>query len=132
MSIRTQLEDEIRDEFEGLRKLELGSESYRTTVDGLTKLVDRKIEMDKIEAEAKERVLNRDIETEFKEKQMDDEKKDRLVRNGLTAATLVLSTGTTVWGILKSLKIEFKDNEMVTSTAGKELIKKVIPFKKLL
>lgn len=130
MSIRTQLEDEIRSEFEALGKMEVGSETYRATVDGLMKLVDRKTEMDKVEADAKERALTRDIETEFKEMQMADERKDRWVRNGLTAATLVVTTGTTVWGILKSLKIEFKDNEMVTSTVGKELMKKILPFKK--
>lgn len=130
MSIRTQLEDEIREEFEALRKIEVGTESYRTAVDGLTKLVDRKIEMDKVEVDAKERVLNRNLETEFKEMQLADDRKDRAIRNGLTAATLVVTTGTTIWGILKSLKIEFKDNEMVTSTVGKELMKKVLPFKK--
>lgn len=130
MSIRTQLEDEIRSEFEALGKMEVGSETYRATVDGLMKLVDRKTEMDKVEADAKEKALTRDIETEFKEMQMADERKDRWVRNGLTAATLVVTTGTTVWGILKSLKIEFKDNEMVTSTVGKELMKKILPFKK--
>ena len=38
MSIKTQLEDEIRDEFEALRKIEVGSDTYRATVEGLTKL----------------------------------------------------------------------------------------------
>lgn len=130
MSIKTQLEDEIRDEFEALRKIEVGSDTYRATVEGLTKLVDRKIEMDKVEVDARERVLKRNDDNEFKEMQLADDRKDRAIKNGLTLATLVITTGTTIWGILKSLKIEFKDNEMVTSTVGKELMKKVIPFKK--
>lgn len=130
MSIKAQLEDEIRDEFEALRKIEVGSDTYRATVEGLTKLVDRKIEMDKVEVDARERVLKRNDDNEFKEMQLADDRKDRAIRNGLAAATLVITTGTTIWGILKSLKIEFKDNEMITSTVGKELMKKVIPFKK--
>lgn len=130
MSIKTQLEDEIRDEFEALRKIEVGSDTYRATVEGLTKLVDRKIEMDKVEVDARERVLKRNDDNEFKEMQLADDRKDRAIKNGLTVATLVITTGTTIWGILKSLKIEFKDNEMITSTVGKELMKKVIPFKK--
>lgn len=130
MSIKTQLEDEIRDEFEALRKIEVGSDTYRTTVEGLTKLVDRKIEMDKVEVDARERVIKRNDDNEFKEMQLADDRKDRAIKNGLTLATLVITTGTTIWGILKSLKIEFKDNEMITSTVGKELMKKVIPFKK--
>lgn len=130
MSIKTQLEDEIRDEFEALRKIEVGSDTYRATVEGLTKLVDRKIEMDKVEVDARERVIKRNDDNEFKEMQLADDRKDRAIKNGLTLATLVITTGTTIWGILKSLKIEFKDNEMITSTVGKELMKKVIPFKK--
>lgn len=130
MSIKTQLEDEIRDEFEALRKIEVGSDTYRTTVEGLTKLVDRKIEMDKVEVDARERVIKRNDDNEFKEMQLADDRKDRAIKNGLTLATLVITTGTTIWGILKSLKIEFKDNEMITSTVGKELMKRVIPFKK--
>lgn len=130
MSIKTQLEDEIRDEFETLRKIEVGSDTYRATVEGLTKLIDRKIEMDKVEVDARERVIKRNDDNEFKEMQLADDRKDRTIKNGLTLATLVITTGTTIWGILKSLKIEFKDNEMITSTVGKELMKKVIPFKK--
>ncbi len=130
MSIKTQLEDEIRDEFEALRKIEVGSDTYRATVEGLTKLVDRKIEMDKAEVDARERIIKRNDDNEFKEMQLADDRKDRAIKNGLTLATLVITTGTTIWGILKSLKIEFKDNEMITSTVGKELMKKVIPFKK--
>ena len=130
MSIKTQLEDEIRNEFEALRKIEVGSDTYRATVEGLTKLVDRKIEMDKVEVDARERIIKRNDDNEFKEMQLADDRKDRAIKNGLTLATLVITTGTTIWGILKSLKIEFKDNEMITSTVGKELMKKVIPFKK--
>lgn len=130
MSIKTQLEDEIRDEFEALRKIEVGSDTYRATVEGLTKLVDRKIEMDKVEVDARERIIKRNDDNEFKEMQLADDRKDRAIKNGLTLATLVITTGTTIWGILKSLKIEFKDNEMITSTVGKELMKRVIPFKK--
>lgn len=130
MSIKTQLEDEIRNEFEALRKIEVGSDTYRATVEGLTKLVDRKIEMDKAEVDARERVMKRNDDNEFKEMQLADDRKDRAIKNGLTVVTLVITTGTTIWGILKSLKIEFKDNEMITSTVGKELMKKVIPFKK--
>lgn len=83
MSIKTQLEDEIRDEFEALRKIEVGSDTYRATVEGLTKLVDRKIEMDKVEVDARERVLKRNDDNEFKEMQLADDRKDRAIKMGL-------------------------------------------------
>lgn len=49
MSIRTLLNEEIKNEFNDLKKMELGSETYKTTVDGLTKLVDRAIELERID-----------------------------------------------------------------------------------
>ena len=47
MNIQTLLYDEIEEEFEKLRKIDYGSEQYKVTVDGLTKLMDRAIEMEK-------------------------------------------------------------------------------------
>lgn len=55
MSIDTMLREEIQDEITRLGKLELGSETYKTTVDGVTKLLDRANEMKKIDAEAQDR-----------------------------------------------------------------------------
>ena len=37
------LHDEIEDEFKCLKDLEVGTEQYKVTVDGLVKLVDRAI-----------------------------------------------------------------------------------------
>ena len=51
MSISALLETEIMDEFEALRKEEFGSEKYKVGVDGITKLLDRSIEIDKFENE---------------------------------------------------------------------------------
>ena len=45
MEIRELLNDEIRDEIERLGELEIGSEPYKATVDGVTKLFDRAIEI---------------------------------------------------------------------------------------
>ena len=71
---RTMLYDEIQNEFECLKKVPVGTDEYRTTVDGLTKLVDRAIELEKLDEERFEKAANRDIDNDFKQKQLDDEK----------------------------------------------------------
>ena len=43
MKIETVLHEEIHNEFGELKKLEVGSEGYRTAVDGICKLLDRAI-----------------------------------------------------------------------------------------
>ena len=127
MNIETMLNDEIRDELEELKKMELGTDKYKTAVDGLTKLIDKTIDLKKVEVERKERAEARDIETDLKLKQMEDDCKDRRVRNGLTAVSILGGLGVTVWGALKSWK--FEETGVVTSTAGRKFISSLF-FKK--
>lgn len=117
MSIKNLLRDEIQDEMGHLGKLEVGSEPYRIAVEGVTKLVDRVVELEKIEANAKERAIDREIDMEFKQQQIDNEERDRKIKNGIAVASLVTGTGLTVWGALKSWK--FEETGTVTSAMGK-------------
>ena len=127
MSIDTMLHDEIQDELNGLSKIELGSEAYKVTVDGVTKLLDRAIEMNKADAEASERADNREIEIELKREQMVDDKKDRFVKNFLTALSIGGGFALTIWGANKSWK--FEETGVVTNGPGKEFMKKLFRMK---
>lgn len=127
MSIRTLLEVEIEEEFEKLNNIEVGSEQYKVTVDGLTKLIDRSIEIEKHRDELEEKTENRKIDIDYKSKQVEDENKDRLIKNGLTLAGIVIPSVITIWGTLKSLKFE-KDGT-VTTIMGRGFINKLLPKK---
>ena len=118
MSIPTLLEVEIEDQFEHLSKVEFGSEQYKAGVDGLTKLLDRSMEMNKLEYEAEEGRKNREIDNEFKQKQMDEEKKSRWVQHAIAAA---------VWGTKASFK--FEETGTVTTIMGRGWINKLLPKK---
>ena len=127
MNIKDLLCEEIESEFEELKSMDLGSEKHKATVDELTKLVDRAIEIKKVEIENDEKVTSREIDNDFKSKQMEDERKDRLVRNGITIASIVIPTAVTIWGTLKSFK--FEETGTVTTTIGRGFINKLIPKK---
>lgn len=117
MSIKNLLRDEIQDEMGHLSKLEVGSDQYKAAVDGVTKLVDRIIELEKIETNAKEKVIDREIEMNFKQQQIDNDEKDRLIKNTLTGINIVGGFGLIIWGALKSWK--FEETGTVTSQMGK-------------
>ena len=70
MSIRENLIEEFNDEVKGLRGLQLGSDEYKATVDGVTKLADRIIEIEKIEKDAKSKEIERESNDYLKMKQM--------------------------------------------------------------
>lgn len=116
MDIETMLNEEIRDEFENLKTMELGSDQYRTTVDGLTKLVDRAIDLEKISIEQSE-----------KQKQMEEDKKNRWVQNGITIGGILIPVGVTIWGTLKTF--EFEKTGSVSTIMGRGFFQKMIPKK---
>lgn len=125
--IDTMLRDELQREFENLKDMKSGTEEHKVGVDSLTKLLDRAIEMDKLEADVQEKAENREVDIDLKEKQMQEDKKDRIVKNCLTAVSLIASVGLTIWGSCKSWK--FEETGTITSTAGREFMKKLFHMK---
>lgn len=127
MDIQTLLSEEIASEFEDLKTFNRGTDEHRKAVDDLTKLVDRAIEMEKISIETEEKAKNREEENDLKFKQLEDERKDRIVKNILTGVTAVGGFGLTVWGTIKS--IEFEKEGSITTIMGRGFINKLLPKK---
>lgn len=134
MGIKTLLETEIQKGFKKLDSMEVGSEQYNKTLDGLMKMTDREIEHLKIAIEdqdkAESRIAEIDLKTrelDLKMKEMDDEKKDRFIKNCLTGVSIATGVGITVWGTLKSLK--FEETGTVTTIMGRGFINKLLPKK---
>ena len=127
MKVETMLHDEILNEFEELKKLEVGSDGYRAAVDGISKLLDRAIEYDKLDAECNERSLNRGFEEDYKLQLAEDEKRDRRIKNGITIAGIVIPSVITIWGTIKSLN--FEKEGTVTTIMGRGFIQKLLPKK---
>lgn len=131
MSVKNLLREEITEEIGLLSKMEAGSEDYEKTVNGITKLMDRLNEMDKIEMEKEKTEIENEFrveEQDLKRKQMEDDKKDRFVKNSLTGVSIIGGLAITVWGTLKTFK--FEETGTITSQAGRQFINKAINFLK--
>ena len=128
MSIQRLLREEIESEFKELSTIAPGGEDYKIAVDGITKLMDRAIEMEKNEIDRQDRIDARDSENEFKTKQMEDEKKDRFVKNLLTGIGTIGGLVVTIWGAKKAWK--FEETGTVASPVGRSFINKLISFRK--
>ena len=129
-TIETLLKQEIETEFGELNKIELGSNEYKTTVDGLTKLVDRAIELEKLNIEDEKRIeaqKDKEFENDLKIKQMESDKKDQKVKNGIAVAGIVIPVAVTVWGTFKSFK--FEETGTITTIMGRGFINKLLPKK---
>ena len=127
MGIETLLNEEIQAEFNALKDIEMGSDKYKTTVDSLTKLCDRAIEMRKHEVEMDIKSEQYNADYVLKEQQAKDEKRDRIVKNCLTGAGIIIPTVATIWGTLKSIK--FEETGTITTIMGRGFIQKLLPKK---
>lgn len=139
MEIKVLLKEEVEDQIAELSEMKMGSDEYKTAVDGVSKLTERLIELEKMEFEQSEREQtrlfeqsereqNRLTDIEFRTQERDDEQKDRLIKNCLTGASLVTGIGLTVWGTLKTFK--FEETGTVTTIMGRGFINKLLPGKK--
>ena len=126
-NIETLLHEEIQDGFDALSKMERGTEIHKTTVDEVAKLFDKAIEIEKIEIEAKDKAKAREIEESLKRAQMEEDRKDRRVKNGIALGGIVLPLAVTIWGTFKTLK--FEEEGTVTTMMGRGFINKLIPKK---
>lgn len=126
-NIETLLHEEIQDGFDALSRMERGTEIHKTTVDEVAKLFDKAIEIEKIEIEAKEKAKSREIEASLKRAQMEEDRKDRKLKNGIAIGGIVLPLAVTIWGTFKTLK--FEEEGTVTTMMGRGFINKLIPKK---
>lgn len=127
MTIEKLLHKEIENEFKDLVNLKLGSDEYKTTVDGLTKLVDRAIKIDELNIDEQNKIDSRETEANLKQQQIDNERKDQKVRNGISIAGIVIPVAVTIWGTIKTLK--FEQEGTITTNAGREFMKRIFSRK---
>ena len=127
MSVKNLLNEEIRDEIEILSKLEVGSDEHKTAADALAKLLDKSIEMEKLDLEHQEKVDNREADQQIKMLQIKDERKDRLSKNALTGVSVVGGFALTIWGTIKSIK--FEQTGTITTIMGRGFMQQLLPKK---
>lgn len=127
MNVETLLYDEIETLFENLRTLTPGSDEHKAVTDELAKLMDRAIEIERVNNDCRDNAEIRENEQALKQQQFEDEKRDRLVKNILTAAGIVLPLAVTIWGTMVSLK--FEEEGTFTTIMGRGFIQKLLPKK---
>lgn len=116
MDIDELLTEDVVSELEKLRTTPYDDKCYKVVSDTVSMLMDKRIEMDKVKNERL-----------FKEQQMEDEKKDRLVKNLIGVAGVVLPLVVTIWGTKVSLK--FEEEGTFTTIMGRGFINKLLPKK---
>lgn len=116
MNMKTLLDVEIEEKTVALANLDPGSKEYNTAVDSITKLMDRRIELEKLETSEAQA-----------EQQMREDRKSRFVKNLIDVGAIVLPLAVTVWGAKVSFK--FEENGTITTAVGRKFMDKLISKK---
>lgn len=127
MNVKTLLDEEIVSEIENLNKVPLGSEEHKIAADALAKLLDKSVEMKKLDLEYQDKVESREAANNLKLTEIEEEKKDRRVKNILTGVSVVGGFALTIWGTIKSF--EFEKDGVITTIMGRGFIQKLLPKK---
>ena len=127
MSIDNLLEVEIEEKLNKISEMEPGTDEYKLAVDSVTKLLDRTIEMNKINVDRKERKEVREEEAKSKLESEKVENKKYLVDKILAVLSIGIPALLTVWGTKKSFK--FEETGTITTIMGRGFINKLLPKK---
>ena len=121
------LDDVIVNELKNLKDTKGETDEYKATVECVTKLMDRSIEIKKLTFDQTNKLSRQVIDDKAKVKQDEEDGKDRLIKNCISVAGIVIPALITIWGTLKSLK--FEQDGTVTSMAGRAFVSRLFPKK---
>ena len=114
MEVNTLLDQEISRLRSKLEEVEPGSEEYSAINSELVKLVDRAIELEKVNNERAD-----------KAEQKKTNRVDIGLKHGLTLAGIIGSAAVTIWGVCSTFKFE-KEGYIPTTQLGRGFFNKLI------
>lgn len=124
MSVKKLLIDEIESQLGTLEDLPFGSPQYHQGVVDTSTLLDKYNDMERIELERQEKAKSREQEKDLKDKEMKEERIDRIVKNALTVVTFGISLGVTIWANVDSKNFEMGYTQ--TTEAGRSSTRKLL------
>lgn len=127
MNVETLVHEELIYRLESMKGMKEGSDEHKATLDEVTKLLDRAIEMERLGEEKKDKSETRKFENELKSKQFELDKWDRVAKHCLAGVSIVGGLTLTVWGSLKGWK--FEETGTVVSPTTKRFINNLIFWK---
>lgn len=121
------LDEEIRNEIERLSYFESGSEEKLKAIKGIAELYKLKIDEYRASAEAIDKEERRKSEDSLKSVELDDNKKDRLIKMCLAGAELVLPL--IFYAVWMRRGLKFEETGTFTSTTFRGLFNRFRPTK---
>ena len=125
MPFETKLREELDREFDSLKDSEIGSDEHKATVDSMTRLMDRAIELKKIDVDAKNQAKTQENEKALRMAQMKEDRVDKIIGHILTGVK-VGGTLFTIW-LLSAASYTYEEKGTISSDLGKKVLGVLVP-----
>lgn len=123
MSVKQKLEDEFESQMNLLSNMDVGTDEYAKTVEGVSKIADRLIKIQQLNDEYD--LKSREIEN-AKENRIQEEEQARKKNQIDWAKVIVPTVGAFTMGIITMI---WEKTDTLTSSAGKSALRDILPFK---
>lgn len=128
MTIKQKLIDEFNSKMEELSQMDLGDETYETSVNAVTKLADRIIKIKESEISAQEKELNRRLEENLEKQKIKDERNNKLIGHGITIVTALMTLGVSLYAYKSNMKYE-TEGIIPTTEGGRTSLRNLFKLK---
>lgn len=128
MTIKEKLIDEFNSKMEELSQMDLGDETYETSVNSITKLADRIIKINESEESVKEKELNRSLEERLEMQKIEDERNNKLIGHGITIVTALMTLGVSLYAYKSNMKYE-TEGIIPTTEGGRTSLRNLFKLK---
>lgn len=123
MSVKQKLEDEFESQMNLLSNMNVGTDEYAKTVEGVSKIADRLIKIQQLNDEYD--LKSREIEN-AKENRIQEEEQARKKNRIDWVKVIVPTVGAFTMGIITMI---WEKTDTLTSSAGKSALRDILPFK---
>ena len=126
MNAKLKLKEGFIDDIGELGKLQVGSDEYKSGADGVSKVGNTLIEMEKLEMEKELKIRAQDMEYDLKVKEIEENRKDRKAKNLIAIGTFAGTLGFQL--LLSKWTFLFEEKGTISSSMGRNLINKAMTF----
>ena len=125
MSVKTLVTQEICEEITELGKMELGTETSKTAINGVGVLMDKAIDLEKLEIERQKIELEAE-KVDIERDKVELDKKDRKIKNRITIGTAAAGAGITVgMGLLAYI---YEERGTITTKPGNKFVDRALNY----
>lgn len=125
MSVKTLVTQEVCDQINEISKMEVGTETSKTAINGVGVLIDKVIDLEKLEID-KQKIELETAKVDIERDKVELDKKDKKIKNQLAIGTAAIGAGITVgMGLLAYV---YEERGTITTKAGNKFVDRAFNY----